>query len=58
MVNQDSDFFYGSLDVVYLFPNICTNILFENTERVEALSKLEFMELLSLTTKEFYFIYL
>ena len=32
--------------------DICTNTLFENTERVEDLSKIEFKEILSLATKE------
>ena len=55
----------GSLDVDSLFTNIpleetidiCTNTLFENVEKVEALSKIEFKELLSLATKESYFIF-
>ena len=54
----------GSLYVDSLFTNIpleeiiniCTNTLFENTEKVEGLSKIEFKELLSLATKESYFI--
>ena len=54
----------GSLDVDSLFTNIpleetidiCTNALFENMEKVEGLSKIEFKELLSLATKESYFI--
>ena len=53
----------GSLYVDSLFTNIpleetiniCTNTLFENTEKVEGLSKIEFKELLSLATKESYF---
>ena len=53
-----------SLDVDPLFTNIpleetidiCTNTLFENTEKVEGLSKIEFEELLSLATKESYFV--
>ena len=63
IVEQDSEFFMGSLDVDSLFTNIpleetidiCTNTLFENTEKVEGLSKIEFKELLSLATKESYF---
>ena len=55
----------GNLDVDSLFTNIpleetidiCTNTLFENTEKVEGLSKIEFKELLSLATKESYFIF-
>ena len=54
----------GSLDVDSLFANIpleeiiniCTNTLFENTEKAEGLSKIEFKELLTLATKESYFI--
>ena len=34
-----------------------TSTLFGNTERVEGLSKIEFIELLSLATKESYFIF-
>ena len=54
------DFFViGSLDVDFLFTNIpfienidnCASALFENNERVEGLSKLEFKELFSLATK-------
>ena len=55
----------GSLDVHFLFTNIpleetidiCTNELFENTEKVEGLSEIEFKELLPLATKESYFIF-
>ena len=37
--------------------NICTNTLFENTESVKALSKIEIKELLPLATIESYFIF-
>ena len=55
IVEQDSEFFMGSLDVDSLFTsipleetiNICANTLFENTEKV-GLSKIEFKELLFL----------
>ena len=55
----------GSLGVDSLFTNIpleetidiCANTLFENTEKVEGLSKIEFKELLFLATKESYFIF-
>ena len=65
IVEQDSECFMGSLDVDSLFTNIpleetidiCTNTLFENMEKVEGLSKIEFKELLSLATKESYFIF-
>ena len=64
IVEQDSEFFMGSLDVDSLFTNIpleetiniCANTLFENMEKVEGLSKIEFKELLSLATKESHFI--
>ena len=54
-----------SLDVDPLFTNIpleetidiCTNTLFENTEKVEGLSKIEFEELLSLATKKSYLLF-
>ena len=49
IVEQDSGFFMGSTDVDSLFINIpleetidCVNIPFENTEKVEILSKIEF----------------
>ena len=65
IAEQDSEFFMESLDVVSLFTNIpleetidiCASILFENTEKVEGLSKIEFKELLFLATKESYFIF-
>ena len=65
IVEQDFEFFMGSLNVDFLFTNIlleetidiCANTLFENKEKVEGLSKIEFMELLSLATKESYFIF-
>ena len=65
IVGEESEFFMGSLDVDSVFTNIpleetidiCTNTLFKNIEKVEGLSKIEFKELLSLTTKESYFIF-
>ena len=65
IVEQDSEFLMGSLDVDSLFTNIpfeetidiCTYTLFENMEKVQGLSKIEFKELLSLATKESYFIF-
>ena len=64
-VKQDSQFFMGNLDVDFLFTNIpleetidiCLNTLFENMEKVEGLSKIEFKKLLSLATKETYFLF-
>ena len=55
----------GILDVDARFTNIplektidiCTNALFENTKKEKSLSKIEFKELLSLATKESYFIF-
>ena len=66
IVEQDSEIFMGSLDVDSFFNNIpleetidiCTNTLFENTVKVEGLSKKGFKELLSLPTKKSYFIFL
>ena len=65
IVEQDSEIFMGSLDVDSVFTNIpleetidiCTNTLFKNMEKVEGLSKIEFKEILSLTTKESYIIF-
>ena len=59
IVKQDSEFFMASLDIDSLFTNIpleetidiCTNMLLENMEKVEGLSKIEFKELLSLATR-------
>ena len=64
-VKQDSQFFMGNLDVDFLFTNIpleetidiCLNTLFETMEKVEGLSKIEFEKLLSLATKETYFLF-
>ena len=55
----------GSLDVNSLFTNIpldetidiCVNQLFENTDSVESFIKSELKQLLSLATKESYFIF-
>ena len=55
----------GSLDVDLLFTNIpqdetidiCVNQLFENTDTVEGFTKSELKQLLSLATKESYFIF-
>ena len=64
-VKQDSRFFMGNLDVDFLFTNIpleetidiCLNALFENMEKVQGLSKIQFKKLLSLATKETYFLF-
>ena len=63
-VKQDSQFFMGNLDVDFLFTNIpleetidiCLNTLFEIMKKV-GLSKIEFKKLLSLATKETYFLF-
>ena len=63
-MEQDSKFLGGSLDVDCPFTNIpleeaidiCANTLFESTGKA-GLSKKEFKELLSLATKESYFIF-
>ena len=55
----------GILDVDFLFTNIpfeetidiCLNTLFENMEKIEGLSKIEFKKLLSLAIKETYFLF-
>ena len=65
IVEQDSSSFMGSLDTDSLFTNIpleetieiCTNNLFKNSDVVHGLKKSEFKDLLSLATKESYFIF-
>ena len=65
IVEQDSSNFMGSLDIDSLFTNIpleetieiCTNNLFKNKDIVHGLKKSEFKDLLSLATKESYFIF-
>ena len=55
----------GSLDVDSLFTNIpleeainiCTNLLYNNEDDIEGISKSEFKNLLSLATQESYFIF-
>ena len=62
---QDPTLSTGSLDVDSLFTNIhldetidiCANQLFENTVSVEGFTKSELKQLLSLATKESYFIF-
>ena len=65
IVEQDSKNFMGSLDIDSLFTNIpleetieiCINNLFKNEDIVHGLKKSEFKDLLSLPTKESYFIF-
>ena len=53
IVEQDSEFFMGRLDIDSLLSNIlheeiiniCNNTLFENSERVEVSLKIKFMKL-------------
>ena len=64
-VEEDYEFFMGNLDVDSLFINIpleetiviYANTLFENTERVGGLSKIEVKDAFSPATREFYFIF-
>ena len=63
IVEQDSNFYMGSLDVDSLFTNIpleetiniCTESIYDQNDSIEGLNKSEFKELLSLATKESYF---
>ena len=65
IVEQDSNFYMGSLDVDSLFTNIsleetiniCTESIYDQNDSIESLNKSEFKELLSLATKESYFIF-
>ena len=64
IAEQDSNFYMGSLDVDSLFTNIpleetiniCTELICDQNDSIEGLNKSEFKELLSLATKESYFI--
>ena len=64
-VEQDSSNFMGSLDIDLLFTNIpleetikiCTNNFFKNSDIVHSLKKCGFNDLISLATKESYFIF-
>ena len=65
IVNQNSNFIMGSLDVDSLFTNIpleetiniCCDTLFKETDIYEGYSKSEFKTLLSLASKESYFFF-
>ena len=65
IVEQDSNFYMGSVDVDSLFTNIpleeainiCTESIYDQNDSIEGLNKSEFKELLSLATKESYFIF-
>ena len=62
---QDNSFYMGSLDVDSLFTNIpfeetinfSTESKYDQNDSVEGLNKSKFKELLSLATKESYFIF-
>ena len=64
-VNQQLCFFIGNLDVDFLFTKIilqktlgnCTNELLKKIEPIEGLRKSEFRELLSLASKDTYFLF-
>ena len=65
IVDQQLDFFMGSLDVDSLFINIpleeiieiCANDLLKESETLEGLSKSEFKELLSLANKDLHSVF-
>ena len=65
IVEQDSSLFMGSLDVDSLFTNIpldetidiCTNLIYNQQDVIEGINKEEFRSLLSLATKESYFLF-
>ena len=65
IVEQDSNFYMGSLDLDSLFANIllaetisiCTELIYDQNDSIEGLNKSEFKELLSLATKESYLIF-
>ena len=64
-ISAMDEIFMASLDVDCVFTNIpfeetidiCTNILLANNKRVKGLSTTEFKEILSLATKESYYIF-
>ena len=64
IVEKDSNFYMGSLEVDSLFTkipleetiNICTELSYDQNDNIKGLNKSEFKELLSLATKESYFI--
>ena len=56
MVGLDADSLFTNIPLEETI-DICANTLFENTEKVESLSKIEFKELSFLATKESYFIF-
>ena len=65
IVNHDGKRFMDSLDVDSLFTyipleetiNICTNLLYDNVDIIEAIEKFEFENMLSLATRETYFMF-
>ena len=65
IIEQDSSLVMSSLDVDILFTNIpldettdiCTNTIYSQQDVIEDINKQEFQNLLSLATKESYFIF-
>ena len=65
IVEQDSSFVIGCLDVDSLFTNvtldetigICTNTIYSQQDVIEGTNEEEFHNLLSLATKESYFVF-
>ena len=65
IVEQGSHFYMGNLDVDSLCTNIppeetiniCTKLIHDQNDSIKGLNKSEFKELLSLATKEWYFIF-
>ena len=65
IVEQDSSLVMGSLDVDLLFTNIpldetidiCTNTIYSEEDVIQGINKEKFRDLLSLATKESYFIF-
>ena len=65
IAEQDSSLVMGSLDVDLLFTNIpldetidiCTNTIYSEQDVIQGINKEEFRNLLSLATKECYFIF-
>ena len=45
------------MDILYGWPHICTNLLYNNEDVVEGISKSEFKNLLSLASQESHFIF-
>ncbi|XP_057290203.1 uncharacterized protein LOC130612883 [Hydractinia symbiolongicarpus] len=65
IIQQDGSLYMASLDIDSLFTNIplnetieiCTNLVFDQCDRCQGLTRSEFKSLLELATKESYFIF-